>query len=179
MVKCCIDEEWSYKKGQETAENPTKDEEKANLINYLKDRIREMRLSLDDMNNKLNDDKGNAEVKKNDKPPKKSLAETKEESSVIDDPKEVPKKIDGFLNRQRSHSVMLRGGHEVRTSTQQQFSSPDHTVIMDKNQVIVRPSRALLHAANNSPNGGLSNLRRGGPRVIIFIKYPLTYLASF
>ena len=74
----------------------------------------------------------------------------------------------GFLNRQRSHSVMLRGGHEVRTSTQQQFSSPDHTVIMDKNQVIVRPSRALLHAANNSPNGGLSNLRRGGPRVIIF-----------
>ena len=94
MVKCCIDEEWSYKKGQETAENPTKDEEKANLINYLKDRIRDMRLSLDDMNNKLNDDnKGNAEVKKNDKPPKKSLAETKEESSVI--PKEVPKKIDG------------------------------------------------------------------------------------
>ena len=96
MVKCCIDEEWSYKKGQETAENPTKDEEKANLINYLKDRIRDMRLSLDDMNNKLNDDnKGNAEVKKNDKPPKKSLAETKKESSVIDDPKEVPKKIDG------------------------------------------------------------------------------------
>ena len=75
----------------------------------------------------------------------------------------------GFLNRQRSHSVMLRGGHEVRTSTQHQFSSPDHTVIMDKNQVIVRPSRALLHAANNSPNGGLSNLRRGGPRVIIIL----------
>ena len=95
MVKCCIDEEWSYKKGQETAENPTKDEEKANLINYLKDRIREMRLSLDDMNNKLNDDKDNAEVKKNDKPRKKSLAETKKESSVIDDAKEVPKKIDG------------------------------------------------------------------------------------
>ena len=91
VVKCCIDEEWSYKKGQETAENPTKDEEKANLINYLKDRIREMRLSLDDMNNKLNDDnKGNAEVKKNDKPTKKNLPETQKESSVIDNAKEVP-----------------------------------------------------------------------------------------
>ena len=95
VVKCCIDEEWSYKKGQETAENPTKDEEKANLINYLKDRIREMRLSLDDMNNKLNDDnKGNAEVKKNDKPTKKNLPETQKESSVIDNAKEVPRKID-------------------------------------------------------------------------------------
>lgn len=89
----------------------------------------------------------------------------------------------GFLNRQRSHSVMLRstssnymeaggGGHEVRTPAQQQFSSPDHTVIMDKNQVIVRPSRAVLHAAN-SPNGGLSNLRRGGPRVMIFYRMSL------
>ena len=79
-----------------TVENPTKDEEKANLINYLKDRIREMRLSLDDMNNKLNDDnKDNAEVKNDNKPKKKSLAETNKESSVIEDDKEVPKKIDG------------------------------------------------------------------------------------
>ena len=84
MVKCCIDEEWSYKKGQETAENPTKDEEKANLINYLKDRIRDMRLSLDDMNNKLNDDnKGNAEVKKNDKSPKKSLVDEDWRHSIL------------------------------------------------------------------------------------------------
>lgn len=53
VVKNVVDQDWVYRKKQEVSANAN-EEEKANLIMFLKERIREMRLSLDDMSSKLN-----------------------------------------------------------------------------------------------------------------------------